>query len=201
MEIGIKVLLYISDKIASFPGATLNIYKVDSSSLLLFVVGCLCLMIFKTKLKYIGILFIITAFFVIINFELPDIAISKTGKLIAVKDLRDNRLQLINGFRERYSKKIWQKELNIKKTNKNYLNKVCNKTYCYIPEHKLFILINTNHYKDVIKITPKPNKLYLFPGWVFHHVSPQISSIPRYSLNWGYYSRMRPIHKLTSDQW
>ena len=56
-------------------------------------------------------------------------------------------------------------------------------------------------YKDVIKITPKPNKLYLFPGWVFHHVSPQISSIPRYSLNWGYYSRMRPIHKLTSDQW
>ncbi|MFK7760806.1 MAG: hypothetical protein AB8B46_01605 [Candidatus Midichloriaceae bacterium] len=48
-------------------------------------------MICKTKLKYIGILFITTAFVVIINFELPDIAISKTGKLIAVKDLRDNK--------------------------------------------------------------------------------------------------------------
>lgn len=114
MEIGIKVLLYISDKIASFPGATFNIYKVDSSSLFLFVIGYLCLMIFKTRLKYIGILFIITAFVVIINFELPDIAISKTGKLIAVKDLSDNRLQLISGFRERYSK-IWQKKLDIKK--------------------------------------------------------------------------------------
>ena len=56
-------------------------------------------------------------------------------------------------------------------------------------------------YEDIIKITPKPNKLYLFPGWVFHHVSPQTISIPRYSLNWGYYSRMRPIHKLTSDKW
>ena len=66
-------------------------------------------MICKTKLKYIGILFITTAFVVIINFELPDIAISKTGKLIAVKDLRDNRLQLINGFSERYSKKYGKK--------------------------------------------------------------------------------------------
>ncbi len=162
MEIGIKILLYISDKIASFPGATFNVYKVDSSSLFLFVIGCLCFMIVKTRLKYVGILPIITAFIVIINFELPDIAISKTGKLIAVKDLGDNRLQLINGFRERYSKKIWQKELNIKQTNKNYLNKVCNKTYCYIAEHKLFILINNYHYKDVIKICNDINETKIF---------------------------------------
>ncbi len=162
MEIGIKVLLYISDKIASFPGATLNIYKVDSSSLFLFVIGCLCLMIFKTRSKYIGILFIITAVVVIINFELPDIAISKTGKLIAVKDLSDNRLQLISGFRERYSKKIWQKELNIKKTNKNYLSKVCNKVYCYIPEHKLFILINNDHYNNALEICNNTNGEKIF---------------------------------------
>jgi hypothetical protein len=162
MEIGIKILLYISDKIASFPGATLNIYKVNGSSLFLFVIGCLCLMIFKTRLKYIGILFIITAFVVIINYELPNIAISKNGKLIAVKDLSDNRLQLISGFRERYSKKIWQKELNIKQTNKTYLNKVCNKTHCYIPEHKLFVLINNDYYKDVLKICNDINEEKIF---------------------------------------
>ena len=76
--------------------------------------------------------------------------------------MSDNRLQLISGFRERYSKKIWQKELDIKQTNKNYLSKVCNKRYCYIPEHKLFILINNDHYKDGLKICNNINKEKIF---------------------------------------
>jgi len=162
MEIGIKILLYISDKIASLPGAVLNIYKVDSISLFLFVVGCLCLMIFKAKLKYIGILFITFAFVATINFELPDIAISQTGKLIAVKDLNDNRLQLIKGSRERYSKKIWQKELNIKPSNKHYLDRVCDKAHCYIPEHNLFILTGNEHYKDALNICNNANDIKIF---------------------------------------
>ena len=55
------------------------------------------------------------------------------------------------------------KELDIKKTNKKYLNKICNKTYCYIIEHKLFTLINNNHYNYIIKICNniKEEKIFL----------------------------------------
>ncbi len=119
-------------------------------------------MIFKAKLKYIGILFITFAFVATINFELPDIAISQTGKLIAVKDLNDNRLQLIKGSRERYSKKIWQKELNIKPSNKHYLDRVCDKAHCYIPEHNLFILTGNEHYKDALNICNNANDIKIF---------------------------------------
>ncbi len=71
-------------------------------------------MLIKTKFKYIAIFCFIALIINIINFKLPDIVISKNTKLIAVKDLQDNQLYLIRGFRERYSKKVWQKELNIK---------------------------------------------------------------------------------------
>lgn len=63
------------------------------------------------------------------------------------------------------------------------------------------ILHTSSVYSDYIKIIPQPNKLYLFPSWVYHHVSPQINPTPRYSLNWGYNSVLRPIHKLTGDLW
>jgi hypothetical protein len=57
-------------------------------------------------------------------------------------------------------------------------------------------------YDDHISILPEPNKLYLFPSWVFHHVNPQTSTLPRYSLNWGFPSHnKKPIHKITGDIW
>jgi len=58
-----------------------------------------------------------------------------------------------------------------------------------------------NNYNTVYYLQPKPNKLYLFPSWVYHHVNPQRTLTPRYSINWGYNSRLRPIHKITGDLW
>jgi hypothetical protein len=56
-------------------------------------------------------------------------------------------------------------------------------------------------YDDTIKLQPKPNKLYVFPGWLYHTPLPQTSIIPRFSFNWGYDSHTRPIHKITGDRW
>jgi len=63
------------------------------------------------------------------------------------------------------------------------------------------ILHVNNVYNNPISVNPKPNKLYLFPSWIYHHVTPQTSSTLRYSVNWGYNSVLRPIHKITGDLW
>ena len=152
MEKGIEVLLYISNTISSFPSAVINVYNINAHSILCFVVGCLILMLIKTKLKYIAIFCFIALIINIVNFRLPDIVISKNTKLIAVKDLQDNQLYLIRGFRERYSKKVWQKELNIKAVSKKYLREICNQDYCYIPDQKLLILFEEKYNKKFIDI-------------------------------------------------
>ena len=152
MEKGIEVLLYISNTISSFPSAVINVYNINAHSILCFVVGCLILMLIKTKLKYIAIFCFIALILNIVNFRLPDIVISKNTKLIAVKDLQDNQLYLIRGFRERYSKKVWQKELNIKAVSKKYLREICNQDYCYIPDQKLLILFEEKYNKKFIDI-------------------------------------------------
>ena len=50
-------------------------------------------------------------------------------------------------------------------------------------------------------IQPKKDKLYLFPSWMMHVPLPQTTQTPRVSLNWGYASGIRPIHKITGDIW
>tara|TARA_R110000787_G_scaffold132815_1_gene245095 strand:+ start:47 stop:595 length:549 start_codon:yes stop_codon:yes gene_type:complete len=57
---------------------------------------------------------------------------------------------------------------------------------------------NLNEY---ITIHPIPGKVYFFPSWVYHTPEPQTSPTPRFSINWGYMSRIRPIHKITGDLW
>ena len=52
-----------------------------------------------------------------------------------------------------------------------------------------------------IKITPEKNIVYFFPSWLVHRPLPQKSSLTRISINWGYDSYTRPIHKMTGDRW
>ena len=61
-----------------------------------------------------------------------------------------------------------------------------------------FYFTNEN---QVLTLSPLPGKLYVFPSWVQHTPEPQTSSTPRYSLNWGYMSHTRPIHKISADHW
>ena len=51
------------------------------------------------------------------------------------------------------------------------------------------------------KIKPKKDVIYAFPSWLVHAPLPQTIETPRISLNWGYDSSNRPIHKLSGDRW
>jgi len=61
-----------------------------------------------------------------------------------------------------------------------------------------FTLQNIN---QTIVLHPQPNKLYLFPSWLYHCPLPQTTSTPRISLNWSYVSSTFPIHKISGDRW
>jgi|TARA_R100000479_G_C6374590_1_gene198498 hypothetical protein len=47
----------------------------------------------------------------------------------------------------------------------------------------------------------KKDWVYFIPGWLPHTPSPQISSTPRYCINWAYDSNIRAFNKLTGDIW
>lgn len=50
-------------------------------------------------------------------------------------------------------------------------------------------------------IHPSENKLYIFPGWLYHRPLKQINSDWRISINWGYLCMNRPIHKASKIMW
>ena len=140
MELGIKLLLKISDVISSFPYSIIKINVVEDTCLFNYVLGCLLFMLFKGRFKCICLVFFIISAYKVFTHELPNIVISKNAKLIAIKDLKDNRLYLIRGFRERYAKKIWGQELNLKKVSNNYLKTICNNGLCDISEYSLLVV-------------------------------------------------------------
>jgi hypothetical protein len=63
------------------------------------------------------------------------------------------------------------------------------------------IIFNGIVFKNTFKLTPQPGKIYIFPSWLYHTPLPQTTLTNRISLNWGYLSRLRPIHKITKQLW
>ena len=63
------------------------------------------------------------------------------------------------------------------------------------------LIFYPNIINESFTIQPKKDKLYLFPAWMMHSPLPQTTLTPRLSLNWGYESGIRPIHKTTGDIW
>ncbi len=57
------------------------------------------------------------------------------------------------------------------------------------------------HERQQVKLSPKKDCLYFFPGWMMHRPLSQNTSKERICINWSYDSAKRPIHKLTGDRW
>lgn len=51
------------------------------------------------------------------------------------------------------------------------------------------------------KLHPQPNKLYVFPMWLFHKPLPQQDEKYRLCFNWAYGGNTRPVHKVTGKPW
>ena len=142
MEFGIKWLLQISNIISSLPHSMIKINMVDDACLFTYVLGCISFMIFKGKWKCICLVFFIACIYAILKYEAPNIVISKNAKMVAIKDLNDDKLYLVSGFREKYAKRVWEQELPIKKLSKNDLKNICNDNLCSIKSYDLFIIFS-----------------------------------------------------------
>ena len=167
MELGIKWLLKIADTISSWPYSIVKINMVDNTCLFTYVLGCVPLMALKGKLKYACIVFFIMCLHTFFMYEPPNIVISKNAKMVAIKDLNDNKLYLVSGFKERYVKRIWDQELELKKVSKSHLKNICNDEMCSIEDYDLFIVFkerglyfacqNDEKAKIIINLTESSN--------------------------------------------
>lgn len=54
---------------------------------------------------------------------------------------------------------------------------------------------------ETINVQPLPNKIYVFPSWLYHAPLPQKSPIERVCINMGYYSKSRAVHKNSKVAW
>ena len=83
----------------------------------------------------------------------PDVVVSKSGKLIAVKDPKDAKLFFVRNLRQNYLSRIWRENMQFKKISKKQLRQYCGKDFCYFKSHQLYILFNKNglKYMDGIK--------------------------------------------------
>ena len=57
------------------------------------------------------------------------------------------------------------------------------------------------HSNNVKTFQPQEDMIYLFPSWAFHKPEIQTTETPRICINWGIYSYIRPIHKITGNIW
>ena len=69
------------------------------------------------------------------------------------------------------------------------------------PEEGGGITFHLEAFDDTMTINPVPGHAYFFPSWLYHTPEPQTTPTTRISLNWGYMSYTRPVHKLTGDFW
>ena len=167
MEFGIKLLLQISNAIASLPHSIIKINTVGNTCLFSYVLGCISFMVFKGRLRHICLIFFVISVYEFLSYKLPNIVISKNAKMIAVKDLKDDKLYLISGFRERYIKKIWEQELGLKKLGKDHLKGICMDGMCSTPEYGLLVIFKEKHFaticqdeiKIVINLTENKNRV------------------------------------------
>lgn len=61
------------------------------------------------------------------------------------------------------------------------------------------LFTDTNSFE--FKLHPQPNKLYVFPTWLFHKPLPQQDENYRLCFNWAYGGNIKPVHKITLKTW
>jgi ComEC/Rec2-related protein len=150
MEFGIELLLRFSKIITSLPHSIIKINSIDDSCLLAYVLGCISIMILKGRLKYISVIFFAMFLYKFYSHESPDIVISKNAKMVALKDLKDGRLYLVNGFSDVYAKKIWEQELGLKKIDKRELKKICNAGVCTMNIYGSEIEFKNGYFESIV---------------------------------------------------
>ena len=104
--IGIGYLISVCDIINRYPKALLYIPSFNASALLTMTAGLLLLLIMKTKLRFCGILFLLSGLLLAVRTQKPDLMIGDRGQTIAVRE--DNgSLKFIACSDNPYTARIW----------------------------------------------------------------------------------------------
>ncbi|MFQ3306873.1 MAG: competence protein ComEC [Candidatus Midichloriaceae bacterium] len=146
MEIAIEYLLVIAKFIASLPYSIIKINFVSDYFLLSYSIGFILLCTLEKKKKYYTIIPLCFCLYSAFSNKTPDIVISNNAKMVAVKDINDKKLYLIKGFNQRYAKRIWEQNLNLKKIEKSHLKSLCKNDVCRINDLKATIITNSDEF-------------------------------------------------------
>ncbi|MDA0780722.1 MAG: ComEC/Rec2 family competence protein [Rickettsiales bacterium] len=112
MIFGIDIIVKTASYISSLPQPVGNIGQMSDITLAMLTVGGVIFLFLKTKIRYAGILVMISGTLFSLSPNIPNIIIGEDTKLIAVKTSPDN-LAFSSKFHERYSREQWQKRYAI----------------------------------------------------------------------------------------
>lgn len=147
MQWGIRIMLQVAQSIAALPNSSYYVPSLSTFGLVSVTLGGLILCLFATSLKYAGLLPIFLGMLGILNYEKPDIIISNSGKLFAVRD-NIGILAFSSKMSSRFQRKIWQQstgENSIFSLKEAYLEG-CTNSYCKLERNgKTVVIISSPH--------------------------------------------------------
>ncbi len=141
LEPGINFLIDYAKFISSIPLASFYIPSFSNKGIILISFGGLLLTLFKTRLKYLGLVVILCGISSIRDQVIPDIIVAGNGKVFAV--LENETIFLSNKNKARFMVKTWVEKLGINRIEllSELGNPNCSSKVCEIEKHGQKVLI------------------------------------------------------------
>ncbi len=115
MQWGIKMMVAVATYIANLPQAVSGLPQLPLITFLLVILGGLWLCLWQKQWRRLGLIPIVLGCIMIIFATKPDLIISESGKLFAVRG-EDGQMLFSSNKAERYTLDTWKKEFAIEDT-------------------------------------------------------------------------------------
>lgn len=103
---GVMAIAETANTVAAWPGSTATLRAMPDSAYAAIIFGMLWLCLWQRSWRWLGLVGIITGIVLTITNNPPDIIVSQTGKLIAVR-AADGSLHIANMQSNRFTAEIW----------------------------------------------------------------------------------------------
>ncbi len=147
MEWGLRLIIYIAEKVSSLPFSTIPLPSFSGWAILLIALGGLWLCFWKTHIRQFGIFLIIIGISTLAFHKAPDIIIDGKGKLFAVKN-EEGELYFSSRVHARFARTSWQRHNGQKNADKlndfsdsDNVSLSCNDNECLYKNYKSSALI------------------------------------------------------------
>ncbi len=156
-DFGIAKINYFASIISNLPYSSIIVTRLDSNIFFVIILGIIIFSFFKTKIKYLGVLFIIYGIIEYTLTKSPNLVVNKNNDIFAING-KDKIYIITLG---KFNNINW-----FKSKLENYLNKpskiISNKDNFIINNTKISFMYNLNQYKchdyDLIFLTKKNYK-------------------------------------------